>query len=323
MLLPSLAIIGGIALLVWSADKFVVGAATFAHNMGMSTLMVGLTIVALGTSAPEILVSSIAALTDASALAVGNALGSNIANIALVLGVTALVSPLPVHSNLPRKELPLLLIATFASLVLLFDLELSRWDGTLLILGLITIMTLIVRMQRTPQAPSAEVVDEADNEIDTTLSTPKALALLAAGLILLVISSRVLVWGATEVALSLGVSNLVIGLTIVAIGTSLPELAASIASALKGHHDMAVGNIIGSNLFNLLAVMSMPALINPFSFEPVVLTRDYLTMATLTLLLAAFCFIRNRQGQIIIGRAKGLLLAGLYVGYMAWLYASR
>jgi len=322
VLLPILAIIGGIALLAWSADRFVVGAATFAHNLGMSTLMVGLTIVSIGTSAPEILVSSIAAFMGASGLAVGNALGSNIANIALVLGVTALLVPIPVNSQLPKKELPILLIATFATLIILFDLELSRFDGILLLAGLVIALGVIIHLN-IPRNSVAEVEEELETEIDNEMSTGKAIGMLLFGLVLLIASSRVLVWGATELALSFGISHLVIGLTIVAIGTSLPELAASVASALKGHHDMVVGNIIGSNLFNLLAVMSMPAIIQPFAFGQEVLERDYLAMGSLTLLLAVFCLLKKRGGTAAIGRGKGLLLSSLYIGYLYWLYLSH
>lgn len=318
MLLASLTIIIGIALLVWSADKFVIGAASLAHNLGMSPLLIGLTVVSIGTSAPEILVSVTAALVGASGLAIGNALGSNIANIGLVLGITALIAPLPVHSKLLRKELPILCVISLAAGLLLLDKELSRSDGIILLSMLAVSLYLIARYQ--PSADDQELIKEEEEELPQ-LKTTKAVFWLVFGLIVLVLSSRALVWAASFIAQSLGVSDLVIGLTIVAIGTSLPELAASVASALKGHHEIAIGNVIGSNLFNLLAVMALPAMITPYQFGVALLLRDYGIMLLFTLLLAGLCYasIRTKK-DIELGRWVGLLFCGGYIAYLTLLY---
>ncbi len=313
MLYPALAVAAGFLVLIWSADRFVIGAAGTARNLGMSPMLIGLTVVSLGTSAPEMLVSSIAAYTDAGGLAIGNALGSNIANIGLVLGATALIAPLPVKTGLLRKELPLLLIVTLAAGALLLDSHLNRLDGILLIVGLVFCLWLFARFQR--YADPSEIQHEEEELPDIAL--PGALMWLAIGLVLLALSSRLLVWGATEIALQLGVSELVIGLTIVAIGTSLPELAASIASALKGHHDIAIGNVVGSNIFNLLAVMPLPGLIRPFEFESTVIWRDYGSMLIFTVMLLFFAHVTSR-GRI--NRPEALLLLAGYSAYLGLLY---
>ncbi|MEH6651485.1 MAG: calcium/sodium antiporter [Motiliproteus sp.] len=313
MLLPVIAILIGFVILVWSADRFVNGAAATAKNFGMSPMLIGLTIVSLGTSAPEMLVSAIASYTGAGGLAIGNALGSNIANIGLVLGATALIAPLPVKTGLMRKELPLLLAVSLVAGLTLFDGELNRIDGTILLIGLVITLILFARFQR--YADPEEVEHEEEELPD--MSTSRAIVWLIIGLILLAGSSRLLVWGAVEVATAMGISDLVIGLTIVAIGTSLPELAASIMSALKGHHDIAIGNIVGSNIFNLLAVMSLPGLIHPITFSSEVVWRDYGMMMLFTLALMAFGYVFGR-GKI--NRPEGCLLLAGYSGYLGLLY---
>nr|WP_210396752.1 calcium/sodium antiporter [Motiliproteus sediminis] len=313
MLYPILAIIGGFLVLIWSADRFVVGAAGTARNLGMSPMLIGLTVVSLGTSAPEMLVSAIAASTGAGGLAIGNALGSNIANIGLVLGVTALIAPLPVKSGLLRKELPLLLAVTLAAGLVLMDLYLGLVDALLLIAGLVLSLYLFARFQR--YANADEVAHEEEELPDIPLR--KALFWVVLGLILLAGSSRLLVWGASAVATHMGVSDLVIGLTIVAIGTSLPELAASVMSALKKHHDIAIGNVVGSNIFNLLAVMPLPGLIAPMTMESVVLWRDFATMLLFTLALLLFSYLLTK-GRV--GRAEGGALLLGYSAYLALLY---
>ncbi|WP_286237302.1 calcium/sodium antiporter [Neptuniibacter halophilus] len=313
MLYPILALVAGLILLVWSADRFVIGAAATAKNFGMSPMLIGLTIVSFGTSAPEILVSIMAATSGAGDLAIGNALGSNIANIALVLGITALIAPLPVKSGVLKKELPLLLGVTLLAGLLLFNLELSRVDGVILLCALIVCLYLFNRFQKNaPQDELAEEEEELPN-----LATRKAIFWLLAGLVILAISSRMLVWGATEIALAMGVSKLVIGLTIVAIGTSLPELAASVASAMKNHHDIAIGNVVGSNIFNLVAVMALPGLISPIGMEAIVLQRDYMVMLGLTLALLGFALWRKPPA---IDRFEGSLLALAYAAYLFLLY---
>lgn len=328
MITAILAIIIGFIGLIWSADRFVTGAAGIARNLGMAPITIGLTVVALGTSAPEILVAVSAALEDASELAVGNAIGSNLANVGMVLGITALVAPIPIRFGLLKREFPLLIGATLGAGLLLYDNELSVIDGLLLLTGLAAIFYYLVTCQA--HLPNEE--QETDLEQIPDISNRSAWKLFFIGLVLLMISSHVLVAGAKDIASALGVSELVIGLTVVAIGTSLPELAATVASALKGHHDIALGNIVGSNLFNLLAVMSMPALINPPTLDSEVFTRDYAAMTAITLLLAAIALCHklwaNRHMDSptsgcttsTIGRLEGLLLLLAYGLYFTVLF---
>lgn len=320
-----IAIIIGFAGLIWSADRFVSGAAGIARNLGMAPIMIGLTIVALGTSAPEIVVAIEASLLNHSQLAVGNAIGSNLANIGLVLGITALVSPIPISSSIIVRELPLLLFATIGALLFLSDNYLGVIDGIVFLLTLSGILYYLINNK----SHQPDVEEEADAELIPDIPMVKGWLLFFLGLAVLIISARILVWGAKDIALAMGVSDLVVGLTVVAVGTSLPELAATVASAIKGHHDIALGNIIGSNLFNLLAVMAMPALINPSALEPEVFSRDYLSMAAITLFLASilhFHRLRAGAGKRIydstaprkmgrIGRVEGALLLLSYVAY--------
>lgn len=314
MLLPFLSVLAGLALLVWSADRFVTGAAATAKNLGMSPLLIGLTIVSFGTSAPEILVSLMASLNGSGTLAIGNALGSNIANIGLVLGITALVTPLPVKSTVLRKESPLLLAISLLAGYVLFDLYLGLWDAVTLLISLFICLVLFARFQGGHD--QHELMEE---EEIPELSTRVALFWLVVGLLVLVGSARALVWGAVEIATALGVSELVIGLTIVAIGTSLPELAASIAAALKKQHDIALGNIVGSNLFNLAAVMAVPGFIEPISIDAIAFNRDYSMMMGLTLALLVFCLLQRPPR---ISRWEGALLTSAYIGYMLMLYTT-
>lgn len=316
-LLPFIgAIIAGLVLLIWSADRFIEGSVGIASNAGMPPLLIGLTIVAFGTSAPEMLVSATAALTDAPAMAVGNAIGSNIANIGLVLGITVLVSPVPLRRIVLKREFPILLVVTGVAFLLLMDQSLTPLDGVIFLVMLVVALALLARGSDSGESP--EFVEELDEMPE--LDTRRAMMWFVVGLGLLVVSSRILVWGATELALTLGVSELVIGLTIVAIGTSLPELAASVASALKGHHDVALGNIVGSNLFNLLAVLSMPALLNPLVIDPEALYRDYAVMAGLTALLAIFAYSMQKKGKL--ARFEGGILLVIYMGYSVLLYQA-
>lgn len=323
MLLAAAAILVGFIVLIWSADLFVAGAASIAENMGMSPIIIGLTIVSLGTSAPEILVSLTAAMSDAGDLAIGNAIGSNIANIGLVLGITVLVAPMMVHESCMKKEMPVLLLVTFGAGMLLIDDELSNLDAGLMMGTLALIIVYMVRSQQ----QDAVLLEEAEEEYLHHLNPVRAWLTFALGLALLIASSRILVWGAVTIAETVGVSELVIGLTIVAIGTSLPELAATIASALRGHTEIALGNVIGSNLFNLLAVMAIPGIVGPESLESAVITRDYPTMTFLTVFLALAIFISrkrsaSKQGHSYVGRTVGMLLVSFYAGYYYWLYLS-
>jgi len=317
LLVSSLAVIAGFALLVWGADRFVDGASATARNLGVSPLIIGLTIVGLGTSAPEMLVSAMAAWQGNPAMGIGNAIGSNIANIALVLGVTALITPLVVKSKTLRREYPLMFIIMLVGLMLLLDGEMSRLDGIILLIGLVIMILWMIRISmRRPHDP---MEDEFDKEIPR-LSTRKALFWLAFGLILLLGSSRLLVWGAVNIAEAMGISDLIIGLTIVAIGTSLPELAASVMSALRNEPDIAIGNVIGSNMFNLLAVLGLPGIIHPTVLEPEILSRDYFYMIGLS--IALFVMAYGFRGQGRINRVEGLILLIAYFVYLGLLYHS-
>ncbi|MAR89874.1 MAG: calcium/sodium antiporter [Pseudomonadota bacterium] len=314
MLLAIIAIVAGLVLLVWSSDKFVDGAVGLAEGLGMSKAMIGLTIVALGTSAPEIVVSIMSALAKSPELALGNAVGSNIANTGLVLGATALIAALPVKSGLLRQDLPALLAVTAVTGFLCSDYILSRQDGFALLAMLALLMYLMFRYKKEhPYEAGAGVEAEVPD-----VSTGSAVFWFVLGTLVLIGSSRLLVWGAIEVATALQVSEVVIGLTIVAIGTSLPELAASIASALRRHHDIALGNIVGSNILNLLAVLSAGAVIHPIEVTRDTLLRDYGAMVLLTLLLAAFIWWPRRQRQL--SKPEGAILLTGYLAYLGFLY---
>lgn len=322
MLLDIAAIIAGITLLVWGADRFVIGASGIASNLGLPPMIIGLTIVGFGTSAPEILVSGMAAVQGNTGLAIGNSLGSNIANIGLILGVTALIAPLNVRSNTLRREYPILLAVSLGTLVLMLDGVLGRIDGMILLLGLVAMLYAMVRIGKrslsgAPDPITAEILDE----LPESMSFGKAIFSFSLGLALLLFSSRILVWGAVNIATAYGVSDLIIGLTIVAFGTSLPELAASIASALKNEHDIAIGNVIGSNMYNLLAVLAVPGLIAPGPFDPLVLTRDMPMMLGLTLALFIISYGFGGNGRI--NRVEGFLLLAAFIAYQGVLFTQK
>ncbi len=305
------AVVLGFALLIWGADRFVDGAAATARNLGVSPLMVGLLIVGFGTSAPEMLVSALAAWEGNSGLSIGNAVGSNITNIALILGIAALVRPMAVHSGLLRRELPILLAAILFALLIMIDGELNRVDGLLLLAGFVVQIYWTVSLARRERADA--LASEFEAEIPTGMSTQRGLFWIGFGLLLLIGSSRILVWGAVEIATAFGISDLIIGLTIVAIGTSLPELAASVAAALKGEHDIAIGNVVGSNTFNTLAVLGLPGVIGPGPFDPELLTRDFPMMIGLTLALFAMAYGFRGEGKI--NRLEASLLLCSFLGY--------
>ncbi len=316
MLLAAASILFGLGFLVWGADRFVIGAAGLARSLGVPPLLIGLTVVGFGTSAPEMLVSTVAALQGNPGIAIGNALGSNIANIGLILGATALIAPLMVRSDMLRREYPLLLLVSAGTYLLLLDGKLDRFDGIVLLLGLVASMYALVRigLKRRDHDP---LVDEIEAELPTDLSTRAAAGWFIVGLIVLVVSSRMLVWGAVEVAAAFGVSDLVIGLTIVAIGTSLPELAASIMSAHKNEPDLAIGNVIGSNIWNLLAVLGIPGLLAPGLLPDEVVSRDMLVMLGLT--LALFVMGRSMHTHGVINRGQGALLLAAFLAYQGWI----
>jgi cation:H+ antiporter len=317
MTLAVLAILGGFALLVWSADRFVLGAAAAAKELGMPSLLIGMVIVGFGTSAPEMVVSAIAALDGSPELALGNALGSNIVNTGLILGVTALLVPLVVNSQIVHRELPLLLLVGLLAGVMLWDNALTRIESLLLLAGFFGLIgwTIVVAL-RNREDVLAKDMDKQLAARDMPLR--RALFWLATGLVLLIVSSQILVWGAVTIAHVLGVSDLIIGLTVVALGTSLPELAASVIAARKGEHDIAIGNVVGSNMFNLLAVVGIAGLIAPMeSLDTGVLYRDWPVMIGMTagLFVVAFGF----RGQGRITRVDGMLLLLSYIAYNTWL----
>jgi cation:H+ antiporter len=310
--LPLLLLAIGFIALVWSADRFLSGAAACATNLGVSKMLIGLTVVSVGTSAPEILVAVFAAIDGNPLLAVGNAIGSNIANIGLVLGITAIIAPLPFSAPVRKAELPWLLGATFLAIALLFDRHLSVLDGIILLAGLGAILHQLIRGQNTSdQELSPSMQEELDELPDMT--TLQAVAWLMLGLIVLLISAQILVYAATEIASTLGVSEMIIGLTIVAVGTSLPELAATIGSAIKGHTDIAIGNVVGSNILNILAVLAVPGLMAPTDIDFAALWRDCGMMLALTLMLALFAYGINSRA--VITRFEGAVMLMAWLGY--------
>ncbi|WP_108127449.1 calcium/sodium antiporter [Saccharospirillum mangrovi] len=316
MWLAWLAVIGGLVVLVWSADRFVDGAASTARYAGMSPLLIGMLIVGFGTSAPELVVSVIAASDGNPGLALGNAYGSNITNIGLVVGLVAVIAPIQVQSAIVRRELPILLAVTLFAGWQLLDHELSRLDGFLLLVVFAGTMGWSILQGRQPgDALEAEYSEQLDSH-EMTLRA--SILWLIVGLIGLVLSSRALVWGAVDIASSLGVSDLIIGLTVVAIGTSLPELASSLAAIRKKQHDLALGNVIGSGLFNTLAVVGLASTISPMQTDPAVLSRDWVLMSALTVLLLIMGIgMRQRQGRI--NRFEGAFLLLIYLAYTTYL----
>ncbi|MEN8179554.1 MAG: calcium/sodium antiporter [Pseudomonadota bacterium] len=318
MWIELVAILAGLALLVVTADRFVAGAAALAQNLGVSTLVIGLTIVGFGTSAPEILVSGMAALSGNPGLAIGNAIGSNIANIGLILGVTAVIVPLTIASKTLQREYPIVVGVTLLSLLLVIDGELGFNDGLILLLLLFVVLFYMWKVAS--RGADEILAAEIEAEMPEAMSTGKAVIWLALGLSGLLIASKMLVWGAVGIAEWLGVSDLIIGLTIVALGTSLPELAASIASALKNEPDLAIGNVLGSNLYNLMAVLSIPGLVAPGPVAAEVLTRDMPVMLALTLAIGGVAW--SLRGTHRISRIGGVLLLFAYCGYQGWIITS-
>lgn len=325
MILALLAILAGFVLLMWSADRFVDGAAATAKHAGMPSLLIGIVIVGFGTSAPEMVVSALAALDGSPGLALGNAYGSNIANTGLILGATAMVIPLTVNSKIIRKELPLLLVITCITAAFFWNGGLSRTESVILLAGFFSLIGWSVFSALKGKGDAIE--GEYDSELaEHDMPLGKALFWVVAGLILLIVSSRMLVWGAVTIAQQLGVSDLIIGLTIVALGTSLPELAATVAAARKGEHDIAIGNVVGSNMFNLLAVVGIAGAIAPMPTVPAeLITRDWPMVMGLTIALFIFGYgFRGRQGRINRFEGAALLLAYVvYTGYLIYQITSK
>jgi cation:H+ antiporter len=321
MLTSIAAVVLGLGLLVWSADRFVLGASATARDLGVSPLVIGLVIVGFATSSPEMLVAGFAALQGNPGLGIGNAVGSNIANIALILGVSAILRPLVSSSSILTRELPLLIGVSAVTVLVMLDGDFSRADGILLLVLMAGAMLLILRQAISQQAGEDPLAAELTEQIPGTLPLRQAIFWLVLGFVLLMLSSRMLVWGGVNIAEMLGVSDLVIGLTIVAVGTSLPELAAAAAAVFKEEYDLVLGNVIGSNLFNTLAVLGLPAVIAPGLIPPEVLTRDLPVMCVLTLLLIPTLFHRRgHSGRI--GRVEGVLLLAAFIGYQSWLFIT-
>ena len=335
MILFIAAIVIGLVLLVWSADRFVDGAVGVAQFFGMSTFLIGMLVVGFGTSAPEMVVSILSAMNDTPQLALGNAYGSNIANIALILGATAVIAPVVVKKHAMFRDIPILILMTVLTILLVKDGNVSFMDGLILLLAFVAVTTLNILLElkaRRERKKAKKAAESSEDQLDLpeNVSIVKSLLWLFVGLGILILSSRMLVWGAVGTAQALGVSDLLIGLTIVAVGTSLPELASSIAAARRGENDLAVGNVIGSNFFNTLVVVGIAAVISPIKFmEPAVLSRDVPIMSALTLLLFLMCFpLLNRKrkkaagkkdNQFGFGRIGGALLLSLYVAYLVLL----
>jgi cation:H+ antiporter len=314
------AIIVGFVAVVWGADRFVYAAAGLAANWGVSRIVIGLTVVAFGTSAPEMLVSAMAALAGSGEMGIGNAVGSNVTNVTLVLGSAAIVGTLRVHSRLLRREIPILFAAMAVSWWFLQDGEFTRVEGGLLFAGLLgMVLWLGAQGSREASAGTEEsVLAFEDDDIPDALPTKRAVVLFIVGLVCLLLGSRVLVWGGVELAVSLGVSELVIGLTLVALGTSLPELAASVAASRRGEHDIAVGNVVGSNIFNILGVLALPGIIAPGAVSRAVVVRDYPIMLGATLLLL-FMAVNERNA---IGYKRGAALVAVFVLYFVLLFVQ-
>jgi cation:H+ antiporter len=322
MLIAISQLIGGFILLVWGADRLVAGGSALARNLGVSPLVIGLTIIAFGTSAPELVVSGVAAHRGNPGLAVGNAIGSNIANIGLILGLTAIFYPLRVESETLKREYPLLMLIMIGSLIMASDLIYDRTEGWLLLFGLVALVIWMIQfgLRRGQDDPLAE---EFAAEIPIDMPTGYAVLWLVVGLVILPMSSMFLVEGAVFVARSLEVSETVIGLTIMAFGTSLPELAAALTSALRHEDDLAIGNVIGSNMFNILGVLGIAAVIEPVEVEFLMLKQDFPVMFLFTMLLFFMAYGINGPGRI--SRKSGVLLLSLFLGYqvLVWITATR
>ena len=316
MLLSIFGLIVGLIALAWSADRFVTYAAITANNFGVSRMIIGLTVVSVGTSAPEIFVGVIASIDGSPTLAIGNAIGSNIANIGLVLGITALITPLPFPGAILKREVPWLIVTTLLALVCLANLYLSSIDGIMLLCGL----GLILYKLANPGKQAGVTAPSYENELDDlpTLSTSSGLWRLLVSLVLLLAAAEILTKSAVFIAYQLGVSEIIVGLTVIAIGTSLPELAASVTAAKKGQSDMAIGNVVGSNILNILAVLAVPALIHPINIDAIVILRDYMTMLVLTVILVFFAYAVGSQKKI--ARLEGCILLAAWVGYNSVLY---
>lgn len=319
LILPSIVLLIGLALLVWSSDIFIDGAASISTHLNISPLVIGVVVLGFGTSMPEVVVATLAALDNSPGLAIGNAVGSNIANIAMVLGVAAVITPIIVKSSILKRELPLLLAISFGAYALVLDGELSFTDGIILVVALVLVMTWMIKANKSID-PTDPMADETISELDELpqLTMKQAVIYLVGGLVVLMVSAKMMVWGAVDIAHTFEVPEVIIGLTIIAIGTSLPELAAAIAAARKNEADLMIGNIVGSNLFNILAVLAVPALLAPSVIDKDILSIDMPVMLLFTLIMLLFAL--PRKGKAEIGKLKGLLLSFGFVAYLVMLY---
>ncbi|MBD0787793.1 calcium/sodium antiporter [Vibrio sp. Y2-5] len=311
-------LIVGLIILVWSADKLVFGSAALARNFGISPLVIGMTILAMGSSAPEMMVSATAALDGKTDTAVGNVLGSNIANIALILGITALIKPLAISSPVLRREFPLMIAVTLLAGAIMWNNHLGFYEGVLLFVLFGVFILAMLKISRNEQTNGDTLLKEQESEVPDGVSNPKAAMWIAIGLILLPVSAGLLVDNAVIIAKYFGMSDLVIGLTIIAVGTSLPELAASVAGVLKGEDDMAVGNIVGSNVFNILAVMGIPGILNPSVLSEHAMGRDFWVMLGVSLLLVVMALGKSRS----INRIEGAILCITFLAYQTYLFMN-
>ncbi len=324
MLVQILILLISLVTLVWSADKFVFGASSLARNFGISPMIIGLTIVAMGSSAPEMMIAGTASLQGTPNTAIGNAIGSNITNIALVLGITALLHPLSVSSSTIKREIPLILAITALAYWMLSDHHFSYIEGLILFIGffvyIISLLVITLKRAKNNKVDDAMII-EAEQELPEAISTPQSLMWLMVGLVLLPLSASYLVDSSVFIAKAFGISDLVIGLTVIAIGTSLPELAASIMSIVKKEDDLALGNIIGSNIFNILAVLSLAGIISPGDIDKDAAVRDAPYMLGVTFILFILCFSRS-FGNFRITRFKGLLLLLTFLAYQLLLFSQ-
>lgn len=317
MLISIVALIVGLIVTVWSADRFVDGASGIAKHFKMPPMLIGMVIIGFGTSAPEIAVSVQAAIEGNSGISLGNAIGSNITNIALVLGVTAIIAPIIASSSVLKKEVPMMLGAMFLALILMLDGSLSVTDGIILLFAFV--LTMGWSIFEGLKKKKDNYTDEVEIEIANKGTSVKSSALwLVLGIVLLIVGSKIFVYGAQNIALSLGISDMVVGLTVVAIGTSLPELASSIMAARKGEHELALGNVLGSNLFNILIVVGIAVVISPMSIPSEVITRDMFTAIVLSFILLVVCLpFSKKVGSI--NRFDGVLLVVVFIMYTTWL----
>jgi len=311
MLLSIISLVSGFILLMWSADVFTNNGAKIARIFNISPLIIGLLIFGFGTSAPEMLVSGLAAYSDHPEMSVGNAFGSNIFNIGLVLGITALILPIQVEKSVLKKEWVFLILSTLVAGLLLLDQYLSFYDGLILLALLILFLFYVFKQSK---KDSLNGIDDVDSKINNK-EKGKTWLLLIVSLVILISSAKLVVWSGTVLASIFGVPELIIGLTVVALGTSLPELAVSISSALKKQHEMVIGNIIGSNIFNTLGVLAIPGLISPFKIPTELLSRDYIYIFILTFLIVILSFKDKK-----INRFGGFVLLFVLGGYLYQLF---